>query len=65
MRGIRFTGQLMVSPAEAYASALPERVIGGVRRTLWDDAVRLEDTAMALLVALELMESLAALDQAP
>lgn len=65
MRGIRFTGQLMVSPAEAYASALPERVIGGIRRTLWDDAVRLEDTAMALLVALELMESLAALDQAP
>lgn len=61
LRGMRFAGQLMVTEAELYASSQHERVVGGVRRTLWDDCVRMEDTAMALLCSIELLESLAKL----
>lgn len=59
--GMRFVGQLMVSDHEAYGAVLPGRVVGGVRRSLWDSEVHAEDSAAALLACVEMLDSLRAI----
>jgi len=58
---MRFVGQLMVDDHEAYGAVLPGRVVGGVRRTIWDSEVHAADSAAALLACLEMLESLRAI----
>ncbi len=58
LSGVGFIRALTVDEASAYKSVLPTRVVGGVRRTLWDSEVHAEDTALALLACLETRESL-------
>jgi hypothetical protein len=59
--GLRFCGQLTMTPESAFYCPAPEHAIGGVRDALWDNRQPLDATAMALLAAAELQHSLTSL----
>ena len=60
-RLLRFVRQLSVSEAEAHAYVRPESSLGGVRNALWDQRMRPESAALALLAACETLGSLEAI----
>lgn len=62
-RLLRFVRQLSAGPAEAHAYAPPEAAVGGVRNALWDQRMRPESAALALLAACETLDSLGAISE--
>lgn len=59
--GLRFCGQLTMTPESAFYCPGPENAIGAVRHALWDNRQPLDASAMALLAAAELQHSLTSL----
>ena len=53
---LRFTRQLQVHSGMLYRAAAPERAIGGVKNAPWSNTVSLADTALALLLAAEVLQ---------
>lgn len=61
----RFIAQLMMDePSSFYVRALDE-TLGGVRMSLWDNRLAVEPTAMSLLAAVQLQETLDQLAASP
>ncbi len=58
VRAMRFLRQLMADRYVGYRYANPAKAIGGVRTTLWDDRMPAPATALSLLAACEMADSL-------
>lgn len=58
-RAARFLGQLMIDEPGTYYMSTPSEAIGGVRPVLWDNRLDLAPSAMALLAACDLHQTLA------
>lgn len=60
--GARFLGQLMVTKTSAFYMRQPQRALGGVRNTLWDNTLTPDASAMTLLALAELQHTLRQLE---
>ncbi len=58
VQAMRFLRQLMADKYVGYRYANPAKAIGGVRTTLWDDRMPAPATALSLLAACEMVDSL-------
>ena len=56
--GARFLGQLIITQHSAYYLRDPEPALGGVRRTLWDNTLYPDCSAIALIALTELQQTL-------
>ena len=56
--GARFLGQLIITPPSAYYLRDPEPALGGVRRTLWDNTLYPDCSAITLIALSELQQTL-------
>ncbi|XAL98403.1 hypothetical protein OT109_12540 [Phycisphaeraceae bacterium D3-23] len=61
--GARFIAQLLITDANAYYVRDVQAASGGVRRSLWDNTLDLDCSAMALIALSELQTSLHTLEQ--
>lgn len=58
VRAMRFLRQLMADAYSSYRYANPAKAVGGVRSSLWDDRMPVPATALSLLAACEMLDSL-------
>lgn len=56
--GARFLGQLIITPPSAYYLRDTEPALGGVRRTLWDNTLYPDCSAITLIALAELQQTL-------
>lgn len=56
--GARYLGQLIITPASAYYLRDNEPALGGVRRTLWDNTLYPDCSAITLIALAELQQTL-------
>jgi hypothetical protein len=62
--GARFLGQLIITPPSAYYLRDATPVLGGVRRTLWDNTLYPDISSITLLALSELQQTLIELERA-
>lgn len=60
--GARFLGQLIITPPSAYYLRETEPALGGVRRTLWDNTLYPDCSAITLIALAELQQTLIQLE---
>jgi hypothetical protein len=58
--GTRYLAQLMFASPSCFYVRSPDDALGGVRQMLWDNRLSIPPTAMSLLAALELEQTLLA-----
>lgn len=60
--GARFLGQLIITQPSAYYLRDPDPALGGVRRTLWDNTLYPDCSAITLIALAELQQTLSDLE---
>jgi hypothetical protein len=60
--GARFLGHLIITPPSAYYLRDPDPALGGVRRTLWDNTLYPDCSAITLIALAELQQTLIQLE---
>lgn len=58
LRSMRFVMQLSASEAHGHMYPVPERAIGGLRLSLWEQTISVDATSLGLVAICELLDSL-------
>jgi len=58
LRSMRFVMQLSVDRAEGHNYPVPERAMGGLRLSIWEQTVSIDATSLGLISICELLDAM-------